>query len=51
MPEQSSDFSGCIARMRELSRGKDTITGHWEIAGILRILPGVFPADRAGAAV
>lgn len=35
MPEQSSDFSGCIARMRELSRGKDTITGHWEIAGIL----------------
>ncbi len=32
---QSSGFSGSIARMRELSRGKDTITGHWEIAGIV----------------
>ncbi len=32
---QSSGFSGCIARMEELSRGKDTITGHWEIAGLI----------------
>ena len=25
---------GCYGKMRELSKGKDTITGHWEIAGI-----------------
>lgn len=32
---QQPEFSGCIARMQELSSGKDTITGHWEIGGIL----------------
>ena len=26
---------GDIARLRELSKGKDTTTGHWEMAGIL----------------
>lgn len=26
---------GCYGRARELSNGKDTITGHWEIAGIV----------------
>ncbi len=26
---------GAFARLRELSRGKDTTTGHWEIAGIV----------------
>lgn len=33
--------------MRELSEGKDTITGHWEIAGLL-MKPGfhVFPAQH-----
>lgn len=25
---------GSFARMREISKGKDTITGHWEIAGL-----------------
>ena len=27
--------SGSFARLRELSNGKDTTTGHWEIAGII----------------
>ena len=28
------DISGSYGRMAEVSKGKDTITGHWEIAGI-----------------
>ena len=28
------EIKGCYARMAELSEGKDTITGHWEICGI-----------------
>ncbi|MBV8344537.1 MAG: phosphopentomutase [Candidatus Eremiobacteraeota bacterium] len=39
-----------VARLRELSRGKDTITGHWEMMGILTEVPfptypDGFPAD------
>lgn len=30
---------GAFARLRELSRGKDTTTGHWEIAGIVSERP------------
>ena len=30
---------GAFGRMRELSAGKDTITGHWEIAGIETLTP------------
>ena len=30
---------GTYARLRELSRGKDTTTGHWEIAGIVSERP------------
>ena len=30
---------GSFARLRELSRGKDTTTGHWEIAGIVSERP------------
>ena len=30
---------GAFARLRELSRGKDTTTGHWEIAGIISERP------------
>ena len=29
------DFTGCVARLAERSRGKDTTTGHWEIAGLI----------------
>jgi phosphopentomutase len=31
---------GCYGKMREASPGKDTITGHWEIAGV--VLPKPF---------
>lgn len=27
-------ITGCYGRMAEVSKGKDTITGHWEIAGL-----------------
>lgn len=29
------DVIGCYARMREMSAGKDTTVGHWEIAGVV----------------
>ncbi|HZO88078.1 MAG TPA: phosphopentomutase, partial [Chthonomonadaceae bacterium] len=37
---------GCYGKMREASPGKDTITGHWEIAGV--ILPRPFPTYPHG---
>ena len=41
---------GCYGRLKELSLGKDTITGHWEIAGIetktpFKTYPGGFPKE------
>lgn len=47
-PEDSPTAS--FARLREMSRGKDTTIGHWEIAGIisdrpLPTYPKGFPAD------
>lgn len=41
---------GAFARMKEASRGKDTTTGHWEIAGIITerpmpTFPNGFPED------
>ena len=46
----SSAPLGATARLRELSRGKDTTIGHWEIAGIvsdrpLPTYPDGFPKD------
>ncbi len=35
-----------VARLRERSRGKDTITGHWEMAGIITAVP--FPTYPNG---
>lgn len=35
----SSAPEGCFARMNELSKGKDTTIGHWEIAGIISEKP------------
>lgn len=35
----SSSPTAAYARLRELSRGKDTTTGHWEIAGIISEKP------------
>ena len=41
---------GTLARLRELSRGKDTTTGHWEIAGAISerampTYPSGFPSE------
>ena len=35
-----------VGRLRERSRGKDTITGHWEMAGIVTVVP--FPTYPEG---
>ena len=39
-------FEGSIARLAEKSKGKDTTTGHWEIAGVISELP--FPTYPNG---
>ncbi|NLM34590.1 MAG: phosphopentomutase [Clostridiales bacterium] len=41
---------GCYGRLAEASRGKDTTTGHWEMAGVVSMVPfptypGGFPED------
>ncbi len=48
LPED--ELTGSFMRMRELSAGKDTITGHWEIAGIetrdpFKTYPDGFPDE------
>ena len=40
------DYKGTIARLTESSKGKDTTTGHWEIAGIISETP--FPTYPKG---
>lgn len=45
-----AEITGSYGRMRELSAGKDTITGHWEIAGIetytpFKTYPDGFPKE------
>lgn len=47
-PEVSSKdlFEGSVARLAESSNGKDTTTGHWEIAGIISEKP--FPTYPNG---
>ncbi len=47
--KQEGNPLGCFGRMAEQSSGKDTTTGHWEIAGIITekpfpVYPGGFPA-------
>jgi len=44
--DRSQEPAGSFARMMELSKGKDTTTGHWEIAGI--ILDKPFPVYPHG---
>lgn len=41
-----TSFEGTIARMAERSKGKDTTTGHWEIAGVISEQP--FPTYPNG---
>ncbi|MDR1028457.1 MAG: phosphopentomutase, partial [Clostridiales Family XIII bacterium] len=36
---RGSDYGGVYGRLSEASKGKDTITGHWEIAGIVTETP------------
>lgn len=44
--EKSNELIGSFGRIRELSAGKDTTTGHWEIAGI--VLKKPFPTFPNG---
>ncbi len=44
------DPQGCYGKMAEVSAGKDSIVGHWEIAGLVTerpfpVYPDGFPAD------
>lgn len=48
--EREAVPTGSFARMKELSKGKDTTIGHWEIAGVvsdapLPVYPHGFPKD------
>ncbi|MFQ7575262.1 MAG: phosphopentomutase [Lachnospira sp.] len=48
--EECSEPMGCFGRMAELSAGKDTTIGHWEMAGIYTpkrfpVYPDGFPKD------
>lgn len=43
---KDNSFEGAIARLAESSKGKDTTTGHWEIAGIISEKP--FPTYPDG---
>ena len=48
--EKTSAPSGAFMRISELSKGKDTTTGHWEIAGIVSekafpTFPNGFPSE------
>ena len=43
---ESTDIIGCFGRMAEKSANKDTITGHWEIAGLVLNKP--FPTYPDG---
>ncbi|NLO08584.1 MAG: phosphopentomutase [Clostridiales bacterium] len=44
--ESKEMFEGSIARLAEKSKGKDTTTGHWEIAGVISKMP--FPTYPNG---
>lgn len=48
--EKTGHPTGCFGKLAEKSKGKDTVTGHWEISGIilekpLRTFPEGFPED------
>ncbi|OPJ60490.1 phosphopentomutase [Clostridium oryzae] len=45
-PQSSSAPLGCYGRMAEASKGKDTTTGHWEMAGVISHEP--FPTYPDG---
>lgn len=37
--EKQGEYAGAVSRMKELSKGKDTTIGHWEISGIISEKP------------
>ncbi len=44
LPAAGETMEGAVARLTERSKGKDTTTGHWEIAGLVSTEPmPVFP--------
>lgn len=48
--DKTENPTGCFGKLAEKSKGKDTVTGHWEISGIildkpLRTFPEGFPED------
>lgn len=48
--EPQKEPAGAVARLAERSRGKDTTTGHWEIAGVVSeepmpVFPDGFPQE------
>ena len=50
VPASTETPAGAFARMAEVSAGKDTTTGHWEMMGLVvkdpfRTYPNGFPAD------
>lgn len=50
MPAAGTAMQGAVARMQERSKGKDTTTGHWEIAGLVSkepmpVFPDGFPQE------
>lgn len=52
--KKTANPEGCYGRMAEKSAGKDTTTGHWEIAGIILdkpfpVYPNGFPKDIIAA--
>jgi len=44
--EPAADPAGCYGKMAEISRGKDTTTGHWEMVGVITERP--FPVYPHG---
>lgn len=42
------NFSGAVARLKEKGKNKDTVSGHWELAGVIadpfKTFPNGFPA-------
>lgn len=44
--KENTSFDGTVARLAERSKGKDTTTGHWEIAGVVSEKP--FPTYPNG---
>ena len=52
--QDNAPLQGAVARLAEASKGKDTTTGHWEIAGVISkkpmpVFPNGFPEKLVNA--